>query len=190
MSWSLGETQAMAAKACVGAGYSWGQAEDAGLAVRALCAQGRDGAGLLAAVILANDAKQLGPETCPICHGTQIADGLQPITEAPLTLPEMLSPELLVPFLSWRATRQKQCCVLSLPGATYTCNADGSVVIDGTPDAKAAAPTLHTASADRPTKPAPATRARISPATQAVLKRFAGRTYAPATEESRAKGAG
>ncbi|KMW60818.1 hypothetical protein AIOL_000983 [Candidatus Rhodobacter oscarellae] len=83
---SLGELQALAAKAARGAGLSWGLAEEAGWAVRWLEARGLAGAAALAGVL---------PEGAPqIALGAALADGSTP--EPPAEAAQHL---LLRPFL-------------------------------------------------------------------------------------------
>lgn len=94
MSWSLNEVEAMAKKAAKGAGYTWGEAEDAARAVRWLEARGLTGAAALAAHLGAK-----GSGACPIWKGIAVSDGLEEADNIdPATLDQ---PLLFVPFAAW-----------------------------------------------------------------------------------------
>ena len=80
MSWSLGETGALAIKAARGAGFAWGLAEDAGFAVVWLQARGLPGAPALCSYLswyAANNHRQ-DEQTgrCPLLTGAAISDGV------------------------------------------------------------------------------------------------------------------
>lgn len=162
MNLSLNEVEATARKAARGAGYSWGMANEAGRAVRWLCARGLDGCGALADMLDAADRNGLcapeitevhcvGQRLCPLMTGCAMADlGGLTVRSA-----QVHQPLLLLPF------------------AVYAGHAALAAEIS---DLCPAVPC--------------ATRAHPDPADWATLNAFAHRTYAPATEESRLKGAG
>ena len=128
---SLGEFEALVAKAARGAGMPWGLAAEAGRAARAAVTAGRDDApGLFA------DFLEDNPSPCPLRAGLAERDGHPSPPEA-----------------------------------------DGAWAL------------IRDAAADR-LATGNATRCRLSGDAHDALARLAHRTYAPATEESRLKGAG
>lgn len=172
---SLGELQSLCMKATKGAGRAVGVAEDAGRAVRWLSARGHDGAGALVALLRATDGKPArvlipDPDTfmpvqdaiCPLMVGGYLSDtGVVP--DRPIG--PIWAPILTVPFVAELGVD-----VLRDPS-----NAPQMVqlVPRSTPE-------------DGPTH----TRAAVSPDDMRILLALAARTYAPATDESRANGAG
>lgn len=147
MSWSLVEVEALAKKAAKGAGYSWGEAEDAARAVRWLEARGLGGAAALAAHLSGS-----GKGACPIKVGIAVCDGMRQAEDVDLTTLDQ--PVLLLPFADW-------------VGAA-----------DGVAKSLGVAPGPE------------AVRSHASAEAMDVLAKFAHRTYAPETEESRSSGAG
>lgn len=171
---SLGELQSLCVKATRGAGRAVGVAEDAGRAVRWLCARGMDGAGALAVLLAATDgfaAADLTPDLpdftakrgglCPLLLGGYLSDcGVVPGH----AIGPVHAPELLQPYLAPLGVG------LEIDGA-----------IDGAH--------VRFVAATAP-RAATRTRADIDAQTEGILLAFAARTYAPATEASRATGAG
>ena len=145
MSWSLNEVEVLAKKAAKGAGYSWGQAEDTGRAVRWLEARGLKGAAALVAHLAKNDTA-----LCPITTGIAVADGVTPVGDVDLA--SLDQPMLFLPFAFWAGE-------------------DLSTTLGLSPDAETC-------------------RSFTDAATMAALAAHAHKTYAPATDESRALGAG
>lgn len=176
---SLGELQALCLRATRGAGRAVGTAEDAGHAVRWLCARGLAGGEALAALLRATDgmatAALVGAlpgathvdqgALCPLALGGYLSDsGLVP--EGPIG--PVCAPLLLRPFL----THLSPYGVDIMPeNATH-----GPQVIQMVHRETACLPVLS--------------RAQISAETLAALQSFAARTYAPETDQRRAKGAG
>ena len=188
MTWSLGETQSLAQKACVGAGYRWGQAEDAGRAVRFLCSYGIDGTEHLAVLLEKVGDGPVDGSACPISLGTRIADGDLSIGAEPVALDRIAAPHLLIPFVAWAAAKHGQWLNLTLPDVTVTVAPSGRIRMAERTGSGIDVRVMTPATDDLP---APhMTRATIAPRPRKILNQFAGRTYAPATEESRAKGAG
>lgn len=205
MTQSLNEIEALAKKAARGAGHSWGLAEEAGKAVRWLSAFGPDGPRALADALDRADAQgaighgpmALGPAwigaqgwLCPVTTGaslTDIADllanGAQPV------LNMVAQPILTVPFAAWAAGYLGAPVVLEWPGGQVV--TDGTAVsgLDGLAQLDSATLTVRCADAATDLI-APGRRGHLDPETQDRLMAFASRTYAPATEESRALGAG
>lgn len=178
---SLGELEALALKASRGTGRPHGLAEEAAFAVRWLTERGHDGAGALVALLEKTDGR---PEGCAIGLGTEISDKGTP-PEGPLG--PVHSPMMLVPFLV-------SLCTPDAGLSVRAGDAELRISLDGGLDGVALPARLsevHTAPcAPPPARPALQTRARVEDQALLVLTAFAYRTYAPATEESRAKGAG
>ncbi len=204
MTFSLNEAETMARKAARGAGYGWGLSEDAGKAVRWLCSQGFDGCAALAALLPASDGKNLfrlsprvdrqpwtaadGAGLCPIHTGAALADRAHALPDTGQRLGLIRQPLLLLPFVAQVAAQRGSTMTLSCLSVQCVTNGERTSMTgscgDIWPEARvvpggtvgAPTPLLHRASPD--------------PEVWAVLARFAHRTYAPATDESRARGAG
>ncbi len=190
---SLNEVEATAKKAARGAGYSWGVADEAGFAARWLTARGVDGCAALAALLRRMDGVDFnaakpdmtqddwaaaGP-LCPLSTGCLMSDlGRRDYSIGPVAVPI-----LVLPFVAGRGGA-------AIETANGTVTTDGeSVCFNGIIDESAsrvivAAPIVMPDRLDR------SDRANPDPAAWATLLAFAHRTYAPATEESRLKGAG
>ncbi|MEC8128700.1 MAG: DUF3726 domain-containing protein [Pseudomonadota bacterium] len=107
MSWSLGETSALALKATRGAGLSWGLAEEAAGAVAWLHERGLPGIAALCSyldtIVDAAPPRGTGDAACPLLTGSALSDGT---IAAPsdagetLDLGRVLSPLLLLPFVA------------------------------------------------------------------------------------------
>ncbi|WP_420395285.1 DUF3726 domain-containing protein [Nioella sp.] len=204
MTWSLNEIEALSRKAARGAGYSWGLAEEAGRAVRWLEARGLPGAQALADHLKQMDGQDLGTFTpdaeswtapcgtaCPILAGTMLADGLAGQRTDPLSLADLGTPLLLLPFLAWMAEARGQPVGLSQDGGTVTLAADGT--LSGSTGAIGTGSSTVTVELDPQPAGQPVSeglRSDCTAETVAALNAFAHRTYAPATEESRLAGAG
>ena len=107
MSWSLGETSALALKATRGAGLSWGLAEEAAGAVAWLHERGLPGTAALCSYLstIADAASLHGSRdaACPLLTGSALSDGtIAAPSDASETLDlgRVLSPLLLLPFVA------------------------------------------------------------------------------------------
>lgn len=167
---SLGELQSLCVKAARGAGRAVGAAEDAGHAVRWLTARGEDGAGALVQLLEATDGVDARDMIPALPAYTPVKQAICPLALGGYlsdmgVLPDgpigpVWSPTLLLPFVADLAPNG----VDIDPGTTFL--------------------------RPRTTPRVPIyTRAQITPETLDALLAFAARTYAPATEQSRA-GAG
>ena len=201
MTRSISEVEAEARKAARGAGYPWGLADEAGFAVCWLEARGYGGIHAFAQHLKAvegndvracaprsiDDLSAQGPLLCPISLGTTLSD-LCPITDTTgTTIAAVSAPLLVAPFLAHVAALRGS-VLIKTPEAEMRIGPDG-IEVSGQCPTTPTDITLHKAGADVP----PSTRrTRLDPDTDdwRILKRFAGRTYAPATEASRLKGAG
>ena len=180
MSYSMSEIESHCRKATRGAGFSWGEAEDAGQAVRRLSAAGLAGADALLACLTAREAGKVKDCACPIKLGNQMIDGARP------ALSVCHTPLLLLPFLSLLA--EDQGTALTLQGNIFRglATPDGGLHLIQPASEDTDMSILPTA--------APSAelvwRAECSQKTYDALNPFCQRTYAPETDTSRAKGAG
>lgn len=199
MTLSLNEVEALAKRAARGAGYPWGLAEEAGMATRWLCAMGGDGCAELAALLgevdrggICSFVPEFDGEVwrasdgmlCPIATGASLCDR----AEETVRIGAVCRPILLVPFAAMLAGVLGHTLTLSANGFRAVVDG-GGLSLEGVAPAFADSVTIDGGSAvglaqDR------STRADPSPETRALLNRFAHRTYAPSTEESRRLGAG
>lgn len=188
MSWSLNEVEALARKAARGAGYSWGEAEEAGAAVRWLEARALPGVASLAALLRRRDDSALS-ETCPLQFGMSICDSGGSQMGQPSR--NLLAPVLFLPFLSWTAQRSGNPVTLRAGSWRAMLAPDGGASLTSLSDIpdRAQVRCQHGGSA-LPFDLAPAMRAMCRMQDIEALGGFAARTYAPATEASRLSGAG
>ena len=103
MSWSLGETAALALKAARGAGMSWGLAEETAASVVWLHGRGLPGMSALCSYLGSTDTPRTDGPACPIITGCALIDGTM---EAPERLSDscdlglVQAPLLLLPFVA------------------------------------------------------------------------------------------
>lgn len=187
MSWSFSEIRSLSVKATKGAGLPWGLAEEAGFAVEWLERNGACGVDVLAAYLQETETNSaFTADKCPITQGTWISD--TGASDIPSGL-EVFQPMLLVPFLALTCERKQFSLKWSDGQAMF--NDLGLLAVSGN-DRPSAAEALSLKEETRsfmnaqPTIRVPAERGSAV----AILNRFAGKTYAPATEESRLAGAG
>lgn len=205
---SLNEIEALARKAARGGGMSWGLAEETGKAVRWLSANGFPGPQLLAELLCQNDGKpycDLAPQQsegiwharsgplCPIVAGTLICDRAEDLeTEAALRLGEVAVPLLLLPFASEAARTVGSTVTLEWRGICFGLEG-GAPKVRGEEAAlgvaRVSSVALSLAGAQALGQVWTGAGRHVTRDTMEVLESFAQRTYAPATEESRA-GAG
>ena len=207
MSFALIEVEATAKKAARGAGYAWGMAEEAAKATRWLCAQGIDGVAALAVVLvhvdgsdpgqrapgaLPGDWRGLDGEICPLIAGAALSDSALDWADDGKRMQNVLAPVLLLPFAAMAARALGTAVTLDWAGAQAV--TDGvrlDLRADDTPVLLETAAQVSVRRGGRLERPrATETRARPTDADWADLNRFAQRTYAPDTEESRLRGAG
>ncbi len=209
---SLAEIEALGLKAARGAGFSWGMAEEAAMAVRWLAAHGLPGPALLLRHLEAVDRRPWaeiapviqgrvwrtagGGALCPIAAGAAMADRAT-LVEGPglgaITLEQVADPGLLLPFAASAATALDQPLRVAWDGFSAVVGAAGVALETGETGF------LETTAARvvvvAPAEPRTAWRqAEAAPRLVPLpiwqgLDRFAFRTYVPASEASRA-GAG
>ena len=196
---SLGEFEKLAAKAFRGAGYSWGLADDAAFACRLLEAAGLSAADaavrlldrvdqhVLAAVMPNAGWQSDAGILCPVCTGaaaSDLGDELFAGSER-RTLDHVAEPLLLIALLSLSpVVSDGQSVVVEWAGGHAEVTTRGMLCNGHLPmDVM----TVHiTRIEDTATPMSPTqTRAFVTEAAHETLSRYAARTYAPATEQSR-----
>ena len=198
ISWSLGETAALATKAARGAGMPWGLADETGVAVSWLHAHGIPGLAALCRYLKWRDNgivtqwpdRPAGAACyCPIALGTAYMDGAIPLTLATGTIRE---PVLMLPFIAKRNTGQPM--QVDLGDMSIHLSKDGfcSPYLNTALLISQANCTINHATDTAAMAPYELTQRVPSYFFEcvAVLNEFAKKTYAPATDESRMAGAG
>ncbi|MDJ0630577.1 MAG: DUF3726 domain-containing protein [Rhodobacter sp.] len=203
MSLSLNEVEATAKRAARGAGYPWGLAEEAAKATRWLCAHDFDGCAALAGLLQKVDGTDVANWSpvpgggvwnaadgalCPLATGTAISDRAHEGAANCIRLGGIAHPILLAPFAALLAQQVGQTVTLELPGAKLSTDGD-EIGLNGTiSEASPWASVGFGGTVGRPKQRCH--RAQPDPCAWTTLATYAHRTYAPATEESRLKGAG
>lgn len=203
---SVGEFRAVVAKAFRGVGYPWGLTEDAAFAVGRVAQCGPDAGMAAATAVLRLLAKVDGSSIssrmpgadwtthagplCPICVGTALADAGVPkrIDIGPVLAPVFIAPLLgqIDAEVRWAdGWVRVSAAGIELSG---TWPSDPTAVTIN-PLGSGAGPRSGTAMTQRTGQPR-AARAHVDPSVLAQLERYAHRVYAPATDQSRASGAG
>lgn len=185
MSWSFGEVRALSIKAARGAGMPWGLAEEAGFAVVWLEELGAPGVQALA--IYLSEIGEYTADTCPIAIGSRISDSGSRSNIFPR---KAYQPIFFAPFLS--SVLGSASVELRWSNCAYTLNSVGfggvqveHVLSNGVHLCEMRENILTTLSTHKKTR---VTEDRNEPIQ--LLESFAKKTYAPATEESRTRGAG
>ena len=185
MSWSLGEMRALSVKAARGAGMVWGLAEEAGFAVYWLEERGGPGVAALAGYLEALDKYSI--VSCPIALGASVSDvgawnGAFPV--------RLHQPVLALPFLA----NVLEAGNVALAWAGNSVGINGSGMCDKISSNTLAAGIHKCQISECANRPALQERLSRVPDDRMphvkMLEKFAHNTYAPSTEESRAKGAG
>ena len=200
MSWSLGETAALALKAARGAGMSWGLAEETAASVVWLHSRGLPGISALCSYLgqyleqhHGQAAAPQSPEGgCPIMTGCALIDGMMDVPETSsrtLDLGHVHAPLLLLPFVARLEPGHYWLHAPGFPGKVGVAKGDGwqSHCLRGS------------GSCTVSLRDAP----QVDPALEMItrvdgrftccvdrLDAYAHHTYAPATGQSRMSGAG
>jgi hypothetical protein len=208
---SLNEIEAELRKAARGSGLSWGLAEEAGKAGRWLEMHGIECLPIFAALFEQNDGipydeiaimqteggwRASGGKLCPLIAGAALVDRAEEIAGGrTVELAAIAWPVLLVPFAAAVATAAGTSVQLGWPGVRFTF-ADGCVRRETTLDVTTVASAPYTR-CGRLVGVAPGTVVRpeipgtaVAESVWARLDAFVARTYVPASDESRRKGAG
>jgi len=197
---SLNEVEVMAAKAACGAGRPWGLAQEAGWAVAWLEAIKLPGAQALLGLLKATDGIEmdaLAPVTggdhwqgadgpvCPVVTGAYLVDR----AEVPdgVTLSAVYHPVLMLPFMQ----RLARPVTLDWQGGSIACHA-GGMRVACEPGVNVVHDVTISGKTDQPLEHGPSALHAVDMDEEIweALGRFAHRTYVPATEASRLKGAG
>lgn len=183
---TLSEIRATCTKAARGAGCTWGMAEEAGLAARALASHGLPGAETVATLF---DT----PRACA-CDGTGTAScgllEMAALSDAPpegaMEFVRVAAPLLLaVPFLSGIRGRR-----IDWRTGAATCG-HGGVTLTGGPAPKVAERVVVSlAEPERPGTPADWHSRPVADSVWSRLESLAARTYVPESAASRSTGAG
>lgn len=208
MPYSLNEIEALCKRAARGSGLSWGLAEEAARASRWLVSYGLPGPQMLAALLELNDRllfSDVAPESLsgiwsaplgrmsPVIAGAALSDSAAHIsTGEPIIMQNLTQPLLLVPFAGTVARHLGTCVVIEwddikMSTDGYSLSMQGNSL---TATAQHTQTLTCAAGVDLGNKLPAAYRGNMDADSWACLSRFADRTYAPATEQSRASGAG
>lgn len=210
MTFSLNEIEAMGTRAARGAGMDWGIAEEAGKAARWLSAHGLPGPELLAELLTQTDGMaydKLAPVStdgtwrahsgtlCPLISGAALSDRVEHILAGGgIVLGPVVFPLLLAPYAAWGARALGISIELAWKGVTLTISSDADISVTGETTAVVARK-AEGALCCRAEKATAAPRAHepgraVEAEAWSRLNGFAQRTFAPATEASRLRGAG
>lgn len=202
MSFSLNEVEATSKKATRGAGYSWGLAEESGKIARWLCAQGLDGCGILASFLEEFDGSdpvrrspaELGGEwsaadkLCTITAGAALADSANRLKSGEIKMISVTQPAILLQFSAIAARKLQENVTVDM-GDCVACTDGNSLSLSGELPGHADLVSVRIGGG-LGTPTGSTTRGAPAADVWATLNKFAHRTYAPATEESRLLGAG
>lgn len=204
MKYSLNEIQSLAKKAARGAGFDWGLAEEAGVSVRWLCSLGLDGVGVFAD-LLGSEAPNTGPvsitepdwhaqgDASPVLTAAALMDSAERLKTWQSINIKSVSYPVLMAFAAVRMSRTLGCAVsMRWSDADIIAGETGDVVLCRRTQLMARGPFDVTVSLAHIAGPITAVQSRGEAREENwnLLERFAHRTYAPATEESRLLGAG
>lgn len=203
MNVSLNEVEATAKRAARGAGYPWGLAEEAAKATRYLCTHDIDGCAALAAllteignidlahhapIIEENDWRAANRFLCPLFAGAAISDHAELLRLHEVRFYKVFSPALMIPFAASAAIDLE--APVSIEWGSKLSVTDGNQVATSGASSDFANLLTLRLGGELSQSNTPKTRATPETASWTSLNEFAFRTYAPASEESRAKGAG
>lgn len=208
MNHSLNEIEAMAKRAARGAGFSWGMAEEAAKGSRWLVGFGLPGPEMLAALLDLNDRIPMAEVTpgslsgtwsgsagrlCPVIAGATMSDCAERLLAGEdIVMEEVTHPLLVVPFAGGAALHLGAPVAVEWDGIRLTTDGD-ALCIQGARERLAAKRTATLRCTSQATLTAPITpvfRGQIDTECWERLSAFAHRIYAPATKESRLRGAG
>ena len=209
---SLNEVEIYGRRAARGAGMSWGLAEEAGKASRWLAERGLPGVELLLRLLQSNDGRPyasmapviaagrwhaLDGDLCPVCSGAALRDRISVLEQGDeISLGALACPLLLAPFLdqSWRSdggsyemrwpnVRMR----VSLDGVALDYAEESALMSEHTDEVNVSVATDRKA---RTTHNPRIAGVKTPTSVWRAMDSLAKRTYVPASEESRARGAG
>ncbi|KZK84531.1 hypothetical protein PsAD13_01995 [Pseudovibrio sp. Ad13] len=208
MSYSLNEIEAMCKRASRGAGLPWGLCEEAAKGTRWLASFGFPGPDLLVSLLELNDrlpAVDLSPvalqgiwrapagRLSPLIAGAAMSDcAIKMELGNIITMLEVDYPLLVVPFASGAALRLGQPVAVEWEGTRMVTNGK-ELCVQGNSEAILSSHAKRvecSAPAQMLSQSKPIHRAVVGDACWMRLGAFAQRTFAPATETSRLRGAG
>ena len=194
---SFGEIEALSRRAARGAGLNWDMADEAGRAVRILCAAGLDGAAALAGLLAEIRARRdpglvpvraldrvwrgAGGALCPIRSGATLSDMARLLPPDGVGMEGVLVPVLILPFAADVARMLEGPVTLSWRGGILGLGPEGlprSEGVDKIMRVQQAGLHLHPGGPGLPAAK-PLTRARPDPGALATLEALARRTRAP-----------
>ncbi len=206
MSLSLNELESLAKRATWGAGYPWGLAEEAGKGARWLCVYGFDGIGQLASLLqksladkpvkhrpvsdVTTQVLQANDQLCPLATGAFLSDNAKNLGTGGCEIHHVANPLLLLPFAANIALLNNQKMTVQCRDSLVSTNGSDVSKNSNTPfSGKEKVVSIRRGGkmSRLVTKQHRATADTLS---IQVLTRFADRTYAPATADSRLLGAG
>ena len=209
MTFALNEIEAMAKGAARGAGFDWGIAEETGKSVRWLAARGLPGPELLIKTLKRSESITYsvaapnitrepwmapGGWLCPSFAGAAIVDCAQSIAAGhKIQLGNIYFPLLLVPYAAMCGKYNSCIIEVSWPGATFTIATGGGLFIVGDEWETAAVEWVRCCRIDKVPSGPPireTSRCSVPGPIFDSLNEYTQRTYAPATSESRERGAG
>lgn len=198
---SLNEVEAAGKKAARGAGFPWGVAEEAGRAARWLCSNGLGGCGKLSEYLEFAESDPCFPpdalevvwtsergDLCPLLSGACLSDVALHLRDAPIEMRAVRSPVILLPFAAWAALALKDNITISMEDVTTVTDGIGLSVTRVAFPAVSDVTVALGGVLEQPLLRYSRAEPRID--SWQRLNRFAHKTYAPATEESRLLGAG
>lgn len=191
---TLAEITAMSLKATRGAGCEWGLAEDAALAVRALCANGFPGVTALAHLLQ-------GERNCP-CHPSEAAPACGIWTAAclsdrlddleagcSLAIGAVAWPLLVAGAAAQAARRTGKQYEISWDACRIWCGPSALCVVEGSAECDIGEVSIRAIHETRPDRPEAQSR-RVDRADWERLETHAHKTYVPETDASKTRGAG
>lgn len=209
---SLNEVETYGRRAARGAGMSWGLAEEAGKAARWLAERGLPGVELLIRLLTANDGRayvSMAPEIvghqwraptgdlCPVCCGAALCDRMDLFAGGEeIHLGATAYPLLLAPFLDPSRRSDMGSCELHWSNVRLLIAADGVRLECEHEVAHLSEHVDEVRVLVRSDRQAPSTHHPLVASVETPLdvwramNALAKRTYVPASEESRMRGAG
>ncbi len=209
---SLNEVETLGRRAARGAGMAWGLAEEAGKAARWLAARGMPGSELLAGLLAENDGRayaSMAPvigngvwsapagALCPVACGAALSDRVAELAARyEIALDRVSYPLLLAPFVARMARWADMEYDLHWPRAQARVSPAGDFVTRShggailLADVTEVAVTVAEGPSPGVLADRSATDIEVASTAWMALTALARRTYLPATDASRARGAG